>query len=250
MKDKDTELLKLINICHSNLKNSKECLDYLRDRNVSDEYIEKYKIGYFPQNVTKLKSFVSENVMEKLAIVDYSGQSKFANCFYLIFPLLSEYQEPIGIGGRTLMSDLHRGLYNKPKYENSSFKKAKYFYGLNHSRTAIIAKQDVYIVEGYFDQISLDANGIDNSVAICGTAFSNTHFLKLIRYTNKLTFILDQDDGGRKAMEKIYSKYSNKGVKLRFKVLPAGYKDVDEYFSSGKNKSDFYREIEEFVPAW
>jgi DNA primase len=96
----------------------------------------------------------------------------------------------------------------------------------------------------------MDSAGIKNSVAICGTAFSKNHFLKLARYTNKITFAFDRDDAGIKSMEKVYSKFCNKGIKLRFLMIPEGFKDVDQYFSSGRSKDDFLRESEPFIPNW
>lgn len=246
---KDIE--KLIKICHHNLKNSQECTSYLvSDRGMSEDMIAKYEIGFFPQNVDKLAKFVSRATLEKLNIVRYSGGSKFSEFFYLIFPIYSEYSEGIGIGGRTLLNADQRSVFEIPKYENSSFRKAQILFGLNHSRGSILKEQNVYVTEGYFDHIALDAAGIKNSVAICGTAFSKNHFIKLARYTDKITFVLDRDDGGQKSMERIAAKYMNRGVKLRFKLLPEEFKDVDEFFSSGKSGDDFVNELETYIPGW
>ena len=77
----------------------------------------------------------------------------------------------------------------------------------------------------------MSKNGIKNSVAICGTAFSKKHFLKLARYSDKITFILDSDEAGQKSAERIYNKFINKGIRLRFLKIPDGFKDVDEYFN-------------------
>lgn len=246
---KDVE--KLIKICHHNLKNSQECINYLmNDRGMSKDMISKYQIGFFPQNVDKLAKFVSRVTLEKLNIVRYSGSSKFSEFFYLIFPIYSEYSEGVGIGGRTLFDADQRSIFEIPKYENSSFKKAQILFGLNHSRGSILKEQNVYVTEGYFDHIALDAAGIKNSVAICGTAFSKNHFIKLARYTEKITFVLDRDDSGKKSMERIANKYMNRGIKLRFKLLPEGFKDVDEFFASGKTKYDFFNELETHIPGW
>jgi DNA primase len=251
LEDVTAELGKLINICHTNLKNSNECIEYLHEtRGLSQDTISKYKIGYFPRSVSKLNKFVSSSVLQKLNITDYSESSRFSEFFYLIFPIFSEYGEPVGIGGRTLLDESQRAALEIPKYKNSSFKKANYLYGLNNSRPYILKEQNVYVVEGYFDHIALDSNGIKNSVAICGTAFSKNHMLKLARYTSKITFILDRDDGGQSSMKRIYSKYSNLGIKLRFLLLPEGYKDADEYFSKGGTKDSFLEGLEVYIPNW
>jgi DNA primase len=245
------EIGKLIDICHANLNNSSECLRYLKDeRGLSDQSIKKYRIGFFPQNIQKLTRFVSAATLEKINILNYSGNSKFSEFFYLIFPIISEYKEPIGIGGRTLLNDDQRKIAELPKYENSSFKKAHFLYGLDHSRGHILKSKNVFVSEGYFDQIAMDSNGIKNSVAICGTAFSRLHFLKLARYTDKITFVLDRDDGGKRSMESIQSKFANRGIRLRFMLLPESCKDIDQYFASGGTKETFNRDIKSFIPNW
>lgn len=245
------ELGKLISICHTNLKNSDECVNYLSNiRGISDDVVSKYKIGYFPQSVSKLNKFVSSTLLQKLNIIDYSDSSRFSEFFYLIFPIFSEYGEAVGIGGRTLLNQDERAALDLPKYKNSSFKKANYLYGLNNSRSSILKEQNAYVVEGYFDHIALDAHGIKNSVAICGTAFSKNHMLKLARYTSKITFILDRDAGGENSMKRIYSKFSNQGLKLRFMLLPDGFKDADEYFAKGGDKDSFLNSLEVYIPNW
>jgi DNA primase len=249
--DVSVELNKLINICHSNLKNSKECIDYLYEkRGLNENIVSKYKIGYFPRNASKLNKFISPEVLQKINIIDYSETSRFSEFFYLIFPIYSEYGDPVGIGGRTLLENEQRNILGLPKYKNSSFKKANYLFGLNNSRSNILKEQNVYVVEGYFDHIALDQNGIKNSVAICGTAFSKNHLLKLTRYTSKITFVLDRDDGGKNSMKRIYSKYCNQGIKLRFIMLPENCKDVDEYFANGGDKESFLNKLEDYLPTW
>ena len=241
---KEKELDTLINICNKNLKNSKECIAYLKNRGLSGEDVKRFKIGYFPRNIKMLTNYVSSDLLKSLSIVDYSNNSDFSNYFYLVFPIYSEYGAPVGISGRTLLSDEERGFVGIPKYKNSSYKKSGILYGLEASRDHIIKSNNVYVLEGYFDQIAMNKAGIKNSVAICGTAFSQNHFLKLARYTDKITFLLDSDDAGVRSVESIHNKFLNKGVKLRFLKCPDGYKDVDEYFRNDKNcietfKKDF-----------
>jgi DNA primase len=239
-----SEFEKLINICHANLHNSEQCMSYLKEkRGLNDSSIEKFKIGYFPQNIDKLTKYVSRNILEKANIVNYNGSSKFSDFFYLIFPMYNEYGDAVGINGRALVSDVQRDALNIPKYENSSYKKANILFGLNHARGNILSKNNVFICEGNFDVIQMHKNGINNSVAICGTAFSKNHFIKLSRYANTFTFILDSDSGGEAAISHINKKFINKGINLKFMSLPDGFKDVDEFFKSGKSKRDFFNSL-------
>ena len=242
------QLSALINICHSNIRNSKSCLKYLiKERQLSKRSIIDNKIGFFPQNIDVLTKYVSEDLLNKLNILNYSKDSDFSNYFYLIFPIFSEYGETVGVSGRTLIGDSERTVLGIPKYKNSSYKKGNILYGLDRAKASCLKSSNAYVVEGYFDQIAMCQNDIENSVAICGTSFSQNHFIKLARYTDKITFILDSDDAGQKSAERIYSKYINKGIKLRFLKVPDGNKDVDEYFRN-HNKADFFRDFKQIIP--
>jgi DNA primase len=251
--DKKTkEIGTLVEICHANLKNSRSAARYfIKERGLSVSEVKKYQLGFFPQNVDMLTKYVDRNVLQEVRVIDFFGASKFAETHNIIFPIFDEYNNPVGISGRTLLDNEQRSLLSLAKYEGSSFAKSRILYGLNHSRGHILRAQNCYVVEGNFDFMAMVRNGLPNTVAICGTAFSKDNLIKLSRYTDKITFILDRDDGGIKSMERIYSKYSNKGVKLRFMLIPEGYKDADEYFSHpGNNKETFLEDLETFIPNW
>jgi DNA primase len=248
MMSQNDQLNKLVNICHSNIRNSKSCLKYLiKDRGLSKQSIINNKIGFFPQNIDVLTKYVSEDLLNKLNILNYSKDSDFSNYFYLIFPIFSEYGDPVGVSGRTLIGDSERAVLGIPKYKNSSYKKGNILYGLDRAKKTALSSSNIYVVEGYFDQIAMCQSGFENSGAICGTSFSQGHFLKLARYVDKITFILDSDEAGQKSAERIYSKYINKGVKLRFLKVPDGSKDVDEYFRD-HNKDYFYKDFKQVIP--
>ncbi len=232
------ELEKLFNICHVNLKNSEELNEYLfKKRKISKETIDKYKIGYFPRNINVLTKYVSEDILKELTIINAVGSSHFSSLYYLVIPIYSEYSEATGIGGRVLIGEEEREILELPKYKNSRYIKSDVLYGLNFARESILKQQNVYVVEGYFDQISMYSHGIKNTVAICGTAFSYKHLLRLAKYTNKITFILDGDEAGKKSMKNIGKKFLNRGINLKFATLPKEFKDSDEYFSSDMNKN-------------
>lgn len=248
-KDTSLDASRLFQICRANMKASEQYKEYLFQRGINEDLAEKYQLGLFPKNVGKLLQYVSEEFLMKSSIIDGMHRSAFADQYPIIFPIHSEYSEPIAISGRTILSEDERQLLGVSKYKNSSYKKANFLYGLNHSRQHILKQQNVYVVEGFFDLISADKYGIRNCVAICGTAFSKMHFIKLARYTDKITFLLDSDDAGQKSAESIYNKYVNKGVKLRFLTLPENVKDLDEYFSQPKTNIDsFLSETREIIP--
>lgn len=232
------EIGKLIDICHSNMKNSPDTIEYLKQRGMDSYIINKYKLGFFPQNLSVLSNYVDFDVLKSKNIIRASGTSDFSEYHTLIFPIFNEYGEPVGISGRaTIDSNTLKNL-GIPKYKNSSYKKSNTLFGLNESMDFVRSKKKVFVVEGYFDQIAMSKNGIKNSVAICGTAFSKAHYMKLRRYCEKIYFLLDNDDAGMKSSQSIFKKFSKYGLDLVFlKCSNKNYKDVDEYFSENSISS-------------
>lgn len=243
------ELNKLTEICHVNLKNSKRCQEYLLSRGISAEAISSFKIGFFPQNTNTLKKYVSDDVLKKLTILDYSENSSFSEFFYLVFPIMSEYGDTEAIAGRTLLPDEQREAIGIPKYKNSSYKKSKNLYGLNQARSKILEKQNAIVVEGQLDAITMHDNGFSNTVAICGASFSKRHFLSLAKYTSLITFIMDNDEAGLKAARGIKNKFSNRGISIRFLRPPDSIKDVNDYFNKGNSKKRFLKDFKFFDPG-
>lgn len=243
------ELNKLSEICHVNLKNSSRCQKYLAGRGISDQAISDFKIGFFPQNINTLTKYVSDDVLKKLAIIDYSENSTFSEFFYLVFPIISEYGDTEAIAGRTLLSDDEREAIGIPKYKNSSYKKSRNLYGLNQARSTILEKQNAIVVEGQLDAITMHDNGFENTVAICGASFSKRHFLSLAKYTNRISFIMDNDEAGLKAARTIRNRFSNRGIVIRFLRPKSNIKDVNAYFGMGKTKQNFFEDFEYFDPG-
>jgi len=243
-----SELARLFKICNENLIHSKECMSYLNGRGICADDVKEFKIGYFPQNVNTLSKFVNKEIMLKLNIFDFNGSS-FSDYYSLVFPIHDEYSRPVGISGRVVMSEDERSSLGISKYKNSSYKKSNILFGLNKSRQHVLRSKNVFVVEGYFDYISMIKNKIKNCVAICGTAFSSNHFTKLAKYTDQITFLLDADDAGIISTERIYSKFSNKGIKLRFLKIDDKFKDVDEFFSNEETSDSLWEHTTPVIPG-
>ena len=242
------ELKKLINICNINLKKTQNALEYYEDRGISQKIIEDFELGYFPANLNTLKKFVDLEVLLSSGILKYSGNSDFSDYYRIIIPIKDECNNPVGIAGRLTMSKEERTYLKLPKYKNSIYKKSNYLYGLNVALPHIIDKNEVFVVEGYFDQISMYKSGVKNTVALGGTAFSKSHLLKLLRFCNKICFVLDNDEAGINSAKNIQKKYSKYGVNMSFSLCSNEFKDVDEMIRgldlrSSKLKNKLYNNI-------
>jgi len=232
----------LIKICNHNLKNSKDCVDYLNSRGFSHYEIEKYSIGFFPQNLNILRKFVNFDKLNSLNIIKSNNDSDFKNYYYLTIPIFNEYGTPIGISGRSLMDEKDLKVLGLSKYKNSSYKKKDVLFGLDKSVKSIVDKNSVWVVEGYFDQISMHKYGCKNVVALGGTAFTRSHFMRLKRYCNKINFLFDNDEAGYTSAKRVYGKFNKYDVNLNFYKLNK-YKDIDEYLYDNKSLSSLKSDI-------
>lgn len=180
-------------------------LDYLKNRGITKEIIEKYTLGIAPKAYAmfykKFRHDFSEEVMEKAGLIIKTREGEYIDRFRnrAIIPIRNEFGEYVAFGARAVEKD------QMPKYLNSSdsliYNKSKILYGLYTAKDAIKNEDSVVLMEGYFDVISAQAHGIENAVASCGTALTPDHIKLLSRYTpsRKIYLSFDTDSAGQKA---------------------------------------------------
>ncbi|MCP3899100.1 MAG: toprim domain-containing protein, partial [Desulfobacteraceae bacterium] len=130
-----------------------------------------------------------------------------------------------GFGGRVMDDSL-------PKYLNSPetlvYNKSRILYGLHASKNFCRQKEHVYIVEGYFDFLSLYQHGVKNVVASLGTALTKDHVRVLKGYAKKVILVFDSDEAGINAAKRSINIFVNEGIELKILILPQG-KDPDSF---------------------
>ncbi len=171
---------------------------YLKDRGITEEVIQKFTIGWAPDKFDALYKELSkefkDEILEKAGLILKSNNGKWIDRFRnrLMIPIQNENGEYVAFGGRTLEKDAKTA-----KYINSSdsliYNKSRILYGLNSAKEAIKTEDSVIIMEGYFDVISAQANGVKNAVASCGTAMTADHVKILSRYTKSRRIFLSFD---------------------------------------------------------
>lgn len=184
----------------------KEATDYLTDRSISREIIDKFMLGLAPKNYTTLydvlKKDFSDEVLEKAGLILKTKEKKgYIDRFRgrIIIPIQNENGDFVAFGARALSSE------QSPKYLNSAdsliYNKSKLLYGLYTAKDSIKAEDGVILMEGYFDVISAQAHGVENVVGVCGTALTSDHIKLLSRYTKSRRIYLsfDTDSAGQKA---------------------------------------------------
>ena len=212
-------------------------MDYLTNRGITKEIIEKYKLGIAPKAYAmfykKFRHDFSEDVMEKAGLIIKTKEGEYIDRFRnrVIIPIQDEMGDVVAFGARAVEEG------QMPKYLNSSdsliYNKSKLLYGLYTAKDTIKAEDSVVLMEGYFDVISAQAHGIKNAVASCGTSLTSDHVKLLSRYTpsRRIYLSFDTDLAGQKA-----TKRNAELIKDAFSGL-GNIKQFDEsYISSGNDK--------------
>lgn len=207
-------------------------MDYLRGRGILDEYANRFNLGAWPADINDLLRYIKPTYLfENKYAWNEDGyiHTKFDKNNFII-PIYDAYGNPIAIQGRCIGDHEELGV---PKYINTRYNKRDHLYGLNIAKPYIRNKNKVLIVEGIIDVVKAHQNGINNCVAVLGTALTKEHMVLLARYTDKIYLCFDNDEAGDKATERaIELSKSFRDLKVYSKRPPKGFKDLDEYFSS------------------
>ena len=216
-------------------------LDYLHNRGLTDEIINKFKIGYSiidGEKTTKtlLNSGFSLKTIEKTGIGNIFGEKiKDNNAGRVIFSITNTDGQVVGFSARELSNDKNVAKYiNSPEVEGGVFHKSNILYNYFNAKDAARREKFIYVVEGFMDAIALDKIGINNVVALMGTVLTQEH-IKLLRYLNcEVRLCLDNDGPGQDAMIKIAKQLRNSDVKYLFvsNNQVANGKDSDEIFKN------------------
>ena len=236
----------VVNCCKDllvNYEDAKDVKEYANSR-LSPEGQEKYEFGYFPryEDLDILISCVGKEKLIALELIYnkiISGKKEIHSHMEkhnLIMPYKDVYGNIIAIVGRSILSDEEREVHKISKYKNTSFTKGNHLFGLYEAKNSIIKNNLAIVVEGQFDCISAHINGLMNVVALGTSSMTFDQFCLLLRYTNNMILLLDEDKAGSAGTDKIirlFSKYAN----IKKASLPKGYKDIDVYLSENDVKS-------------
>ena len=225
--------------------------EYFQDRNLSDNVINQFKLGFAPASWHKLyHDFTTIKHIQDKVLVD-SGLVGYKNGRHYdmfrnrcMFPILDVKGRVVAFGGRVLDD-------SKPKYlnspETSIFNKRKLLFAFYQALPEIKKTRQAIMVEGYMDAISLHAHGIKNVVASLGTAFTIEQARLLKRYADEVVFSYDMDEAGQKATKQALEIANNVGLSIRVLKLSEG-KDPDE-FVNYYGKESYLEAVIEAKPA-
>lgn len=232
----DKKILENLNLHYKTLlyKNS-EALNYLKHRSITDSIIEKWELGWAASSQNTLNLLQNEGIEPKEAL-EVGAIKENENGYYasfinrITFPIYNHLGSLVGFGGRTI-SDNPAKYINSP--QSQIFDKSKIFYGYDKAKSEIYRSQSMVICEGYMDCIMLHAAGVNNAVAVLGTALTQKHIPLIKRGDIKVILSFDSDAAGVNAAFKSSKLLVEHQIDGKV-VLISGGKDPAELVASGK----------------
>lgn len=224
-------------------EDGKWALDYLLNRGLSIKTIKHFGLGAAPDswdmliNHLKSKGYTLSQ-MYTANVVGKSDRGGYYDRFRkrVMFPIINIRGNVVAFSGRAMPENEKKG----GKYVNTAdtpvFKKSENLFGINFAKNH--CSEQLILVEGNLDVISLHQAGFCNVVAPLGTAFTNEQAGLISRYTKEIVLMLDADAAGQKAIKRASSILENSGLSVKVVVIPDG-KDPDEYIR--KNGADRFR---------
>ncbi|MBP9673726.1 MAG: DNA primase [Bacteriovoracaceae bacterium] len=222
--------------------------DFLTNRNILPATAEKFSLGYAPHDNMMAKYLgripnpsekkMALEIAQEIGIIRRDNNGKdFYDTFRdrIIFPIWDTYGQIVGFGSRAVFE------HQKGKYINSQesfvFNKKNVLYGFSLAKESIRQKNEVILVEGYMDLITLHQHGITHAVAVMGVALGKKNIQMLKSYTKNILLALDSDDAGKKAMLRMNEDFMSEGILPRL-VSFAPAKDPDEFLQKNGTVKD------------
>jgi DNA primase len=216
--------------------------DYAAARGLDRETVRRFSIGCAPAGWDWLSrqavaAGISQHVLVEAGLaVERQDRSGLYDRFRdrLIFPIRDVAGRCIAFGGRALPG----APADTAKYINSPetpiFSKRSTLYGLDSARDCIIRSRRAIVVEGYTDCIAARQAGVEDVVAVLGTALGQRHVRTLRRYADRIVVLLDGDEAGRRRADEILDLILAEPIDVRIARLPGGVDPADLLGSAGR----------------
>lgn len=228
-----------------NSERGREAKQYLLGRELSEETIRHFGLGYSDKYSNDLYQYMKakgydDSLLNQTGLFQFQEAKGVYDKFWnrVMFPIMDRRNKVIAFGGR-VMGD------GKPKYLNSPetmiFDKSRNLFGLNF----VHGKQDhgMIVCEGYMDVIALHQAGFTNAVASLGTAFTSQQSSLLKRYTDTVYLCYDSDGAGVKAALRAIPMLKEAGITVKV-INMRPYKDPDEFIKA-LSKEEFQKRIDQ-----
>lgn len=212
----------------NSLKKYPEIMDYLLKRGLTEESIEKFKLGYADSGLDLYRylkeKWYDDEAIEQTNVFLNIRDKKDKFIGRIIFPIKNQRWDTVAFAGRIIDA-------GEPKYLNSPastiYDKSNILFALFEAKSEITKKDFIIITEWYMDTISLHQYNFKNAVAVSGTALTDKHIDVIKRLTKKIYLCFDRDNAGKNATKLAIENLKNKEIELKIIKLE-NWKDPDE----------------------
>ncbi|HWB12952.1 MAG TPA: DNA primase [Pirellulales bacterium] len=215
---------------------------YLQDRGITAESVARFHLGFAPNQFDWLikrarVASIPPAVLEKVGLVRTKAEGGGHYDFFrgrVLFSIRDLQGRPVAVGGRVLPG----ADRNTPKYintpETALFSKSRMLYALDRAKDAITRSRTAMVMEGYTDVVIAHQCGLENAVAVLGTALGEQHIGILRRFADRVLLVLDGDEAGRRRADEILELFVSAQMDLRILTLPDDLDPADFLLTRGK----------------
>ncbi len=221
---------------------NEDALNYLYGRGLSKHIIEEFQLGYVPWKNNLYDALLKKYSEEELNLTGLYYKSdktgKYIDRFNsrVIFPIKNISGDTVAFGGRVIRNGKLAKYINSP--ETEFYKKGNMIFNLDKAKNLRSETENVLIVEGYMDVVSVYASGIKNVISNSGTALTERQISLIWKFFSNPILCLDGDESGQKAAIRIAERLFpliNEKNKIYFSIMPDG-KDPDDYIKQKGNE--------------
>ena len=234
---------------------AKAARGHLAERGLSEDVLRRFRVGYAPSAWNRVlvagqRDGYSPEEMVAAGIAQHGRQGGYFDRFRarITFPLADARGRVLGFGARAVRPA------QKPKYLNSSenelYRKGRHLFGIDRARAPAARAGRVVVVEGYTDVLALHDAGIEESVAIMGTALTPEQLAELGRAAGTVLMALDADASGQEAMLRAGRAAKERGMELRVVALPEGSDPAELVAADGRRAFERLLEAALSVPEF
>lgn len=221
---------------------AKKAREYLLGRGLSEERLREFEVGFSPNRWDTIlmrgqQGGFSQQELMAAGLAKKGQKGGWMDHFRarIMFPIRDGRGRMQGFGGRATRQEQRAKYVNSP--DGELFHKSRLLYGIDRSRAAIAKKGRAVVVEGYTDVIAAHQAGVEETVAVMGTAITPDQVKLLAAHTDQVVLALDADRAGREAMLRAQGVASGKRVRLRVAAMPEGEDPADMLGGDGPGSS-------------
>jgi DNA primase len=208
-------------------KEAGKAREYLAERGLGEEVLRGFGVGYAPSAWDKIlvrgqQAGFSVGELRGVGLVQKGRQGGEYDRFRsrIMFPIRDRRGRTLGFGGRAMRSDQGAKYVNTA--ETDFFHKSQLLYGVDKAKAAIAKATRAVVVEGYTDVLALHQAGVEEAVAVMGTAITGEQVATLSGMVEEVVLALDADSAGQEAMLRAQRVAAGRKMRLRVAAMPAG----------------------------